>query len=111
MQFHSPCIDLGDNNSVSVDSNEDIDAEERIFVDRVDIGADEVVENIADFTGNGKIDFNDLKILMDNWLQSGENLQGDLISSGGLADVDSRDFAEFASHWLWQAPWHVPGSE
>lgn len=104
----SNCINIGDNVSVLAEYP-DIDNEQRIFAGTVDIGADEVVESIADFTGNGKVDSHDLKILMDNWLESGEALQGDLVGDDNF--IDFRDFAEFASHWLWQTPWHVPGSE
>ncbi|GAG46564.1 unnamed protein product, partial [marine sediment metagenome] len=58
----SGCIDAGDNLSVPPESTTDIDGEERIFADTVDIGADEVVTNPADFNTDGIVDYLDIKV-------------------------------------------------
>ncbi len=96
----SGCIDLGDNASVPLESTRDIDAEQRIFNDTVDIGADESVTNPFDLDSDGRVDYYELNILADEWLLAG--LQTDFNSDG---IVDFVDFAQFARQWLWKAAW------
>ena len=50
----------------------------------------------ADLSGDCYVDFEDVKILADNWLAVGAN-QADLIGDGR---VDFKDFAILASQWL-----------
>ena len=98
----SNCVNIGDN--VSVPSGfPDIDNEQRIFAGTVDIGADEVVIKPADFDINGIVDEIDLKVLTDEWLQSGAELQSDLYDDDF---IDSLDYAEFVEQWLWRGGWY-----
>jgi hypothetical protein len=57
----------------------------------------------ADFTGNGRVDIDDLAIFADAWLsQTGTpnwNENCDLLDEG---QITFKDFAEFARFWLWQ---------
>jgi hypothetical protein len=99
----SGCIDAGDNSSVPSVSTTDIDGEQRIFNDTVDIGADEVVTNPADFNTDGIVDYFDLKVMTDEWLSSGGELQSDLFDDDF---IDFADYAVFAEQWLWTATWH-----
>ncbi len=99
----SGCIDVGDNLSVPPESTSDIDGEQRIFNDTVDMGADEVVTNPADFNTDGIVDYFDLEIMTNEWLSSGSELQSDLFDDDF---VDFADYAVFAEQWLWTAAWH-----
>ena len=99
----SGCINLGDNNSVPGFAGNDIDGEERIFSGAVDIGADEMVTNPFDFDGDGLVEFYELDILIDEWLQDIPELQTDFNEDG---IVDFADFALLAEQWAWQAGWY-----
>jgi hypothetical protein len=98
----SGCIDVGDNLSVPPESATDIDGEERIFNDTVDMGADEVVTNLADFNTDGIVGYFDLKVMANEWLGSGSELQSDLFDDDF---IDFADYALFAEQWLWTAAW------
>lgn len=99
----SGCADAGDNSSVPPESTTDIDGEQRIFNDKVDMGADEVATNLADFNIDGIVDYIDLDIIADEWLNNGSELQSDLYDDDF---IDFTDYAAFAGQWLWTAPWH-----
>lgn len=99
----SGCIDVGDNSSVPPQSVTDIDGEQRIFNDIVDMGADEMVTNPADFDSNGIVDYSDLKVLTNEWLDSGGMLQSDLFDDDF---IDFADYAELADQWLRTAGWY-----
>jgi hypothetical protein len=53
--------------------------------------------NIADLTNDWAVDFNDLKVFVDYWLETGECIPSDLNRS---QSVDFADFALVALHWL-----------
>jgi hypothetical protein len=74
---------------------------------RVDMGGDEVGLKQADFTRNGIIDALDLSVLLHSWLA----VEGDanwyvLCDLFTNQQVDLKDYARFASDWLWQADWY-----
>jgi parallel beta-helix repeat protein len=98
----SVCINKGDNNSVPVQAPNDIDLEQRIFDGTVDMGADEFTTNIADFNGDGIVDFADFFVYSQYWLTEVENLPADLVDDGF---IDFADFAAFAENWLRTASW------
>ncbi|MGA2916141.1 MAG: right-handed parallel beta-helix repeat-containing protein [Sedimentisphaerales bacterium] len=98
----SPCVNVGDNNSVPAQLTTDIDLEQRIFDSTVDIGADEVITNQADFNLDGIVDYSDLTYITNYWLTEGNDLPGDLYKDGF---IDFADFAVFADNWLWKASW------
>jgi len=52
--------------------------------------------NIADLTNDWVVDFNDLKIFVDYWLETGRCIPSDLNRDGF---VDFNDFAIFGWHW------------
>ena len=99
----SACIDAGDNSSVPFVSTTDIDGEQRIFNDTVDIGADEVVTNPADFNTDGIVDFLDISTLVDEWLTAGSQLESDLYDDDF---IDFADFSILAAEWLWKGGWY-----
>jgi len=99
----SGCIDAGDNLSVPPESTTDIDGEERIFDDTVDMGADEVVTNLADFNTDGIVDYLDIEVITNEWLSSDGQLQSDLYEDDF---IDFIDYAVFAEQWLWTAGWY-----
>lgn len=99
----SGCIDAGDNSLIPVESTMDIDQEQRIFNDTVDIGADEVVTNLADFNSDGTVDLVDLFVVITEWLNTGSNLQTDLFDDDS---INFTDYAIFAQQWYWIAGWH-----
>ncbi|MHC4423158.1 MAG: choice-of-anchor Q domain-containing protein, partial [Planctomycetota bacterium] len=99
----SGCIDLGDNSSVPSVSITDIDGEQRIFNDTIDMGADEVVTNPADFNIDGIVDYLELDVLVNEWLTSGSQLQSDLSDDDF---IDLVDYAMLAEQWLWTAGWY-----
>jgi len=99
----SGCIDAGDNLSVPPESTTDIDGEERIFNDTVDMGADEVVTNPADFNTDGIVDYFDIEVMTNEWLISDGELQSDLYDDDF---IDFIDYALFAEQWLWTAGWY-----
>jgi len=53
--------------------------------------------NIADLTNDWAVDFSDLKVFVDYWLDTGECIPSDLDRS---QSVDFSDFAIFANNWL-----------
>lgn len=53
---------------------------------------------LADFTGNGGVDYNDLKYLTGVWLNSAADT--DIYPVGGDGIIDFYDFATFMSQWL-----------
>jgi len=99
----SGCIDAGDNNSVPAYTDTDIDGEERIFNDTVDIGADEVVTNPADFNTDGIVDYLDIKVMTNEWLGSDGELQSDLFDDDF---IDFADYAKLAEQWHWKGGWY-----
>ncbi len=99
----SPCADVGDNNSIPSFLTTDIDGEERIFNGTIDMGADEVVTNPFDLNNDGIVDYYELDVLSDEWLQINPGLQADFNSDGM---VDFADFAELAEQWFWTTGWH-----
>jgi hypothetical protein len=98
----SPCVDSGNNSPLPPVSTADIDNEERIFNDVVDMGADEVVTNAADFNTDGIVDYFDLEVMANEWLTGGGQLQSDLFEDGF---IDFADYAVFAEQWLWEGYW------
>jgi hypothetical protein len=98
----SPCVDVGDNNSIPSFLTTDIDGEERIFNGTVDMGSDEMVAYPADLDGDGIIGYQDISLLAGEWLMRGAQLHADLNADG---IVNFADFAELAEHWLWTAGW------
>jgi rhamnogalacturonyl hydrolase YesR len=52
----------------------------------------------GDINGDGKVDFKDLKILADNWLDNEPS--ADIAPSAGDGVINFLDFAEFAKDWL-----------
>jgi hypothetical protein len=99
----SPCVDAADNNSVPPASNTDLDGEERIFAGIVDMGADEVITNPFDLNNDGIVDYLELAVLTNQWLQSGSQLQADFHKD---SFIDFLDYAELANQWLWKGRWH-----
>ena len=99
----SPCVNAGDNTSVSPVSTTDIDGEQRIFGDTVDMGADEVVTNPFDLNNDGIIDYLELAVLADEWLLPGSELQTDFYVDNF---IDLLDYAILAEQWLWRGRWY-----
>lgn len=93
-------IDVGDNNSVN--ATIDIDGEQRLFNGVVDMGADEVVTNPVDLNNDGIVDYSELAVLTDEWLQ-GSELQSDFYDDNF---IDFADFAVLAEQWLWTGGWY-----
>ena len=91
----SPCVDAGDNNPVPA-WLKDIDGQQRIFNGTVDIGADEVVTSPFDLNRDGIVDYSDLAVMADEWLQSGD-LRSDFYENN---TVNFADYALFIEHWL-----------
>ncbi len=96
----SGCIDVGDNNSV--DETTDIDGEQRVFNDIVDMGADEFFINPIDVNHDGIIDYSELAVLAEEWLQDVE-LQTDFYEDGF---IDFADFAKLTEQWLRKSIWY-----
>jgi len=53
---------------------------------------------LADLTNDRKVDFNDLKVFVDYWLETGECIPSDLNRD---RYVNGCDFAIFINNWLW----------
>ncbi len=100
----SACIDAADNNYLPAQLQTDIDGEERTFGEILDIGADEFVINPYDLNFDGIVDYYELSILTDEWLQDGNDLQTDFYDDDY---IDFLDFAKLAKQWFWQAPWYT----
>ena len=103
IDLNSPCKNAGDPNYVPGPNETDYDGEQRIFNLRVDMGADEVVTNPFDLNTDGIIDFYELDVLTDEWLQTIPPLRTDFHTDG---IVNFADFAKLAGQWLWTAGWH-----
>jgi hypothetical protein len=100
----SACIDVADNNYLPAQLQTDIDGEQRIFGEILDIGADEFVINPYDLNADGIVDYYELSILMEEWLQDGNDLQTDFYDEDY---IDFLDLAKLAEWWFWQAPWYT----
>ncbi len=90
--YFSPCRDA------ATDVNappSDFDGSPRPHFAGVDIGAYEL--QVYDVTGTGSVDFTDIRLLADSWLQEGLSMPADLNVDGV---VDGRDFALFGEGWL-----------
>lgn len=98
----SPCVDAGDPEAAIPTESTDIDSEQRVFNEIVDIGADEVVTNPADFNIDGIVDILDLNTLTNQWLTAGDE-QTNLFDDDF---IDLADYTIFAKQWLWKSPWH-----
>jgi hypothetical protein len=103
LRLGSPCVNAGDNNSVPLCSEHDMDGEERIFEGIVEIGADEAVKNPLDLNTDGIIDYLELVAVTDEWLNSGSQMPGDFYPDDF---IDLLDFTVLASEWLWKAGWY-----
>jgi hypothetical protein len=99
----SVCVDAGDNDSLPPALDADLDGEERIFAGIVDMGADELVTNPLDLNNDGIVDYLELAVLANEWLQSGTCLQADFHKDNV---IDLRDYAELGNQWLWKGNWH-----
>ncbi len=99
----SPAVNSADNGSVPPGSNNDLDGEERIFADIVDMGADEVITNPFDLNNDGVVDYLELAVLVNEWLQSGSQLQADFHKD---SFIDFLDYVELANQWFWRGRWH-----
>ena len=108
LRIYSDCIDAGDNNSVSPQPATDIDNEPRVFIfdpDKtaiVDMGADEVTTRIGDFNDDGTVNHHDLIAMLNEWLNTGQNLKTELTDD---ELINLADYTLLASDWLWEAPW------
>ncbi len=98
----SPCVNAGDNTSIPAGVTRDLDGEQRVFAERVDLGADEVVTEIVDLNGDGLVGFLDLAVLAHEWLQSGGSLRADFTEDGF---IELLDYTKLASRWKWRAKW------
>ncbi|MFA5292803.1 MAG: right-handed parallel beta-helix repeat-containing protein [Phycisphaerae bacterium] len=108
----SNCIDNGNPNFVAEQDETDIDGEDRIINGRVDIGADEYYKNPADFNNDGIVDWADMVLYSDNWLE-----EVDSSMPANFVDddvINFLDFAVFSSDWHWREGmnyWaHIGGS-
>jgi hypothetical protein len=99
----SVCVDAGDNDSLPPALDTDLDGEERIFAGIVDMGADELVTNPLDLNDDGIVDYLEMAVLANEWLQSGPCLQADFHKDNV---IDLRDYAEMGNQWLWKGGWH-----
>jgi hypothetical protein len=59
-----------------------------------------VLSIAGDVTGNGIVDFEDLEILADQWLQPPGNPSADIAPSPVDGIVNFLDFVVMAEHWL-----------
>jgi hypothetical protein len=75
LEWNSPCVDSGD--SAAYTSEMDIDGEERVYGDKVDIGADEVTctetSHENDWTADGVINMAEFGIFSAAWLTHDRN--------------------------------------
>jgi hypothetical protein len=106
LQHNSPCIDVGDNNSVPLGITTDFDSRPR-FVDGdcndtviVDMGAYEFAWTyIGDFDSDCNVDLVDFAILASYWLQD-ETLIDIVPPPAGDGIVDEWDLAILCDNWL-----------
>jgi hypothetical protein len=99
----SACSDIGDNNSLPDFVNSDIDGEARVFEGIVDMGADEVATNALDLNNDGTVDYFELGVLTDEWMQEGIELQSDFYDDDF---INFADLSILAAEWFWTAGWH-----
>ncbi len=57
-------------------------------------------ENVADITGDGRVDWYDLKILAEQWLQPPGEPSADIAPTPADGIVNFLDYAVLADHWL-----------
>jgi len=105
LDANSPCIDSGDP-GFEADANEtDIDGENRVEdgdangTAIVDMGADEFYWSVADYWGDGLVNFVDYALLTSYWQDSGIDYN-DVFLDG---DSNSVGLEEFCDEWLWEA--------
>jgi hypothetical protein len=99
---NSACIDAGDPNS---DWTKEIWPHGK----RINMGAyggtpeasmsPSTIGNIADIDNSGMVDDNDLKLLIQQWLENGIFIRADLDLNLGVNFID---FSIFAENWAWQ---------
>jgi hypothetical protein len=89
--YYSPCRDSGSSDNAP---QIDFDQNQRPHFDGIDIGAYEL--QVYDLAGNGTVNFLDLAILADSWLEQGSSLPADLDNS---SQVDFLDLALLGSDW------------
>lgn len=96
----SPCIDAGDPNFGPLPFETDIDSGRRKVGDRVDIGADELRDLLADMDEDGDIDTSDLAMLAQGWMTDhggqGWDWNQDLNKDG---TINFTDYAIFAGNY------------
>ena len=108
LRWDSPCINTADPCSADYLDHVDIDAEPRVMIGRIDMGADEVSEKQADFTRNGIINPEDVVIFAQAWLSiPGDESWYVLCDLHEDGQIDLRDLAQFATEWCWQASWYA----
>ncbi|MHC4645113.1 MAG: right-handed parallel beta-helix repeat-containing protein [Planctomycetota bacterium] len=90
--YYSPCRDAGTSHNAP---ETDYEGGPRPQFSGFDIGAYEL--QVYDLTGTGTVDFTEIGLLADSWLNEGVSMPADL-NFDGL--VDARDFALFAVGWL-----------
>jgi len=121
LQHTSPCIDSADNASLPADTTDldgdgnttepipyDLDGHPRIVdgdcnsTSVVDMGAYEFSYiYLGDFAGGCNVDFADLEVLAEQWLQPPGTPSADIAPQpNGDGIVNFLDFAILASHWL-----------
>ena len=108
----SPCIDVGDTNSVSTEFIVDIDNDDRIIDGNddqqavVDMGYDEFSPSPAiDINNDGIIDILDMQLLSGYWLMEDPGILS-VINPDGLINLE--EFSLLAEWWQEQMPWYVP---
>ncbi|MHC4497899.1 MAG: S8 family serine peptidase [Planctomycetota bacterium] len=100
LQQKSPCFNSG-NPATNPEPNEvDIEGDARIRYGRVDMGADELYSVAGDFEPDEDVDFADLLVLIDQWLQTPGTPSADIAPLNGDNFVDFLDFAALAENWL-----------
>ena len=89
--YRSPCRDSGSSDSAP---EADIDAKPRPHFATFDIGAYEL--QIYDLATSGSVDFADLLLVAELWLEEGPSIPADLDNNN---IIDFRDFALLALDW------------
>jgi hypothetical protein len=118
--WNSPCVDAGDSDSYTNES--DMDGDNRVYSNKVEIGADEVTctetSNPNDWNSDGVINMDEFAIFSHAWLsQAGGNDPNwnpacNLDNTGNSANViDLADLILFCEdapqNWLWIACWRT----
>ena len=98
LQVGSPCIDAG----IDIPNNGGLDYWGNVVPQNAaaDIGAHESEWGIVDLDGDGICDYNDLKIIFDNWL---DNFGAADIAPDGAPDgiINFLDYAALTAVWDW----------